>query len=42
MFGFDTVWDFLSRITGRRILTDHVATNFWHASKKVFGYLDFV
>ena len=40
MFGFDTIWDFLSKCTGRKIRTDHVATNFWHAAKKVFGYED--
>jgi len=41
MFGYDTVWDFLSKCTGRRVLTDHVASNFWHAAKKIYGYLDF-
>ena len=42
IFGFDTVWDFLSRCTGRKVKADHVATNFWHAARKVHGYLDFV
>jgi hypothetical protein len=42
MFGFDTVWDYLSRSTGRKILTDHMASNFWHACKKLYGYQDFV
>ncbi|CAG9320998.1 unnamed protein product [Blepharisma stoltei] len=42
MLGYDTVWDFVSFITGREILTDHVATNFWHAARKIFGYLDFL
>jgi hypothetical protein len=41
LFGFDTVWDFLSRSTGRTILTDHVASNFWHECKKVYGLNDF-
>ncbi|CAG9321643.1 unnamed protein product [Blepharisma stoltei] len=42
MFGYDTVWDYLSTCTGRKILTDHVATNFWHAARKMYGYLDFI
>jgi hypothetical protein len=42
LFGFDTVWDFLSHSTGRKILTDHVASNFWHACRRLFGYSDFI
>ena len=29
MFGFDTVWDYLVKATGKNILTDHKAFNFW-------------
>jgi hypothetical protein len=42
LFGFDTVWDFLSRSVGRKLTTDHIASNFWHASKKLYGYVDFI
>lgn len=37
MFGFDVIWDFLVPAVGREIKTDHVFTNFWKASSKVFG-----
>ena len=37
MFGFDIIWDFLVPAVGRVIKTDHVFTNFWKASSKVFG-----
>lgn len=37
MFGFDIIWDFLVPAVGRKVLTDHVFTNFWKASSKVFG-----
>jgi len=42
LFGFDTVWDFLSHCTGRTIATDHMVSNFYHACRKLFGYMDFV
>lgn len=42
LFGFDTVWDFLSHCTGRSIATDHMLSNFYHACRKLFGYMDFV
>jgi hypothetical protein len=42
MFGFDTIWDFLSQCTGRTVLTDHMASNFWHACKQLYGYTDFI
>ena len=37
LFGFDVIWDFLVPAVGREIKTDHVFTNFWKASSKVFG-----
>ncbi|OMJ85695.1 hypothetical protein SteCoe_12970 [Stentor coeruleus] len=37
MFGFDIIWDFLVPAVGRKVLADHVFTNFWKASSKVFG-----
>ena len=42
LFGFDTVWDFLVHSTGRRIATDHMVSNFYHACRKLFGYMDFI
>ncbi|CAG9326800.1 unnamed protein product [Blepharisma stoltei] len=41
MFGYDTVNDFLSLCTGRKISTDHVVSNFYHGASKVFNYQDF-
>lgn len=37
MFGFDIIWDFLVPAVGREIKADHVLTNFWKASRGVFG-----
>lgn len=42
LFGFDTVWDFLVKSTGRVIDTDHMISNFYRASKRLFGYMDFM
>ncbi|CAG9326941.1 unnamed protein product [Blepharisma stoltei] len=42
MFSYDTVWNYMTQSTGRKVLTDHVATNFWHASSEIFGYPDFM
>ena len=42
LFGFDTVWDFLVKSTGREIDTDHMISNFYRASKRLFGYMDFM
>lgn len=41
LFGYDTVWDFLSPYIGREVSTDHMISNFYHAAKKVFGYNEF-
>lgn len=41
MFGYDTVNDYLSLCTGRKIFTDHVASNFYHGAAKIFSYNDF-
>lgn len=41
MFGYDTVWDYFSYTVGRKISTDHVSSNFFHAAKKFTGYEDF-
>ena len=41
MFGFDTTWDYLVKVTGRKVLTDHQATNFWMNAEKFFDYKDF-
>jgi hypothetical protein len=38
MFGFDTVFDFISTYVGRKIDADHVATNFWKAAKRAVAY----
>ena len=37
MFGFDIIWDFLVPAVGREIKADHVFTNFWKLSRRVFG-----
>ena len=41
LFSYDTVNDYLSTVIGRKISADHVLSNFWHLSKKVFQYSDF-
>ncbi|OMJ88736.1 hypothetical protein SteCoe_9281 [Stentor coeruleus] len=41
MFLNDVVTDYLSKITGRVIITDHQASNFWKLGNKFFGYSDF-
>ena len=41
MFGFDTIWDFLSPFTGRVIDTDHMVSNFYHAARRIFSYNEF-
>ncbi|CAG9331011.1 unnamed protein product [Blepharisma stoltei] len=39
-FGFDTIYDFLSKVTSRSVLTDHILTNFWLFAERVFYYKD--
>lgn len=39
-FSFDTIYDYLSKSTGRLIKADHVFNNFWRVAKKVYGYHD--
>lgn len=41
MFSNDVVTDYLSKVTGRVIITDHQASNFWKLGNKFFGYSDF-
>ena len=41
LFGYDTVWDFLSPYIGREVMTDHMISNFYHAAKKLFSYNEF-
>jgi hypothetical protein len=41
MFSYDTICDYLATVTGRKITTDHVLSNFWHLSNEKFGYSDF-
>ena len=42
MFSFDTYKDFLSYYTGRKILADHVVSNFWRAAAwSMTGFKDF-
>lgn len=41
MYSYDTVWDFITKVTGKYISVDVKFLNFWHASKKIFGYNDF-
>ena len=40
MFGYDTVLNLFGK-TGKEILTDHRAINFWQVAKKVFSYEDY-
>jgi hypothetical protein len=40
MFLHDTVWDYLSLITGGTILCDHVLANYWKAVWSVYGFHD--
>ena len=40
MFNYETVYDYLSTVTGRKINTDHVVSNFWHLNQKFFGFSD--
>ena len=41
MFSYDTVWDYFSYTLGRKVSTDHINTNFFHAAKKFSNYQDF-
>ena len=41
MFGFDTIWDYLSPYTGRVVDTDHMVSNFFHAARRIFAYNEF-
>ena len=41
LFSYDTVYDYLSTVFGRQISADHILSNFWHLSEKVFQYSDF-
>lgn len=38
MFGYDTIYDFLAKATSRRVLTDHMFTNFWLHAERVYKY----
>lgn len=40
MFGYDSVWDYLTRYIGREVAVDHMVSNFYRAAKQVFGYED--
>ena len=42
LFSYDTTYDFVSKITGKTILTDFQFLNFWNMGKRVFGYNDFL
>lgn len=41
LFSYDSYIDYLSLITGRKIFTDHIVSNFWRAANEVTGYIDF-
>lgn len=41
LFSYDSYTDYLSKVTGRKIFTDHVASNFWRAANEITGYIDF-
>ena len=37
-FGFDTIYDYISRVTSRVLDVDHVLSNFYKGAKKVTNY----
>ncbi|CAG9335001.1 unnamed protein product [Blepharisma stoltei] len=41
MFGFETVEEYLNPYTGYKIISDHMASNFWHIAREYNGYYDF-
>ena len=41
MLLYDSVSDYLSKITGRKFATDHTVFNFWNLAKQYFAYNDF-
>lgn len=41
MFLNDVVTDYLSKVTGRTIISDHQASNFWKLGKEFYKYDDF-
>ena len=41
MLLYDSVSDYLSKITGRTFTTDHTVCNFWNLAKQYFAYSDF-
>lgn len=41
MFLHDSVWEYLSTVTGKFINTDHVFVNFWRVALSVYGWHDF-
>ena len=41
LFSMDTIYDYLSLSTGRKIEADHVFTNFWRVAKKAYSYSEF-
>lgn len=42
LFSYDTTYDFVSKVTGKTILTDFQFFNFWNVGKRIFGYNDFI
>jgi hypothetical protein len=42
LFSYDTTFDFVSKVTGKKITTDFQLFNFWNAGKRIFGYNDFI
>ena len=41
LFLADTIFDFMSRITGKQIQADHVFSNYWRSAWAVYGFHDF-
>lgn len=41
VFGYETYQDYNAETIGRKILCDHVATNFWHGAEKIYAWEDF-
>lgn len=41
LFLADTIFDFITRFTGRQIQADHVFSNYWRSAWTVYGYNDF-
>ncbi|CAG9328375.1 unnamed protein product [Blepharisma stoltei] len=40
MFGWETKWDYLSKMVGRKVWTDHVVSRLYFAAANLFGFAE--